>query len=100
MKSFRLIGFGLLFVFWIASATPVGNVNARDKEPSNMNCTVVANNFNVTNLELGDQDELLEEPEPSEEFKAEIRRHFELMKNKPQDDIIDEREKRQSSGGI
>lgn len=65
-----------------------------------MNCTVVANNFNVTNLELGDQDELLEEPEPSEEFKAEIRRHFELMKNKPQDDIIDEREKRQSSGGI
>lgn len=95
MKNFQLhiIGFGLVCMVWIASATPVVDVNIKDKELNNKNCTVVASN--VTNLEPGDQEEL-EEPEPSEEFKAEIRRHFELMKNKPQDN---DREKRQSSGG-
>ena len=83
-------------MIWIASgsATPVADVNIRDNVLINKNCTVVASNS--TNLQPGDEEEL-EESEPSEEFKAEIRRHFELIKNKPQDN---DREKRQSRGGI
>ena len=75
---------------WIASTSPIGDM--KDKE-LNKNCTIIVSN--MTNIELGDEGDL-EEPEPSEEFKAEIRRHFELMKNKPRDEG---REKRQSSGG-
>ena len=77
---------------WIASTSPIGDM--KDMELNNKNCTIVVSN--MTNLELGDEGDL-EDPEPSEEFKAEIRRHFELiMKNKPRDE---DREKRQSSGG-
>ena len=95
MKNFQLyiVAFGLTFMVWIASATPVDVNELRDKELSSRNCTVVVNN--ITNLEMGEQEEL-EEPEPSEEFKAEIRRHFEQLKHKPLDD---DRDKRQSTGG-
>ena len=93
MKNFQphIIGFGILFMVWIASTSPIGDT--KDKELNNKNCTIIVSN--MTNIELGDEGDL-EEPEPSEEFKAEIRRHFELMKNKPRDE---DREKRQSSGG-
>ena len=46
-------------------------------------------------IELQDSEEL-EEPEPSEEFKAELREYFKQLKYKAADH---DRESRQSSGG-
>ena len=75
------------------SATPI-DVNYEHKELSYKNCTIIAKN--ISNLEQGNQEEL-EDPEPSEEFKAEMQQHFELLKHKVID--LDDREKRQSTGG-
>ena len=46
-------------------------------DPSIKNCTIISQN--VSELEQGDEEEL-KDPEPSEEFKAEIQQHFKLPK--------------------
>ena len=73
------------------SSTPV-DTNFGNKSNNSKNCISDVNEQQGLVVEEQEQ----EDPEPGEEFKAELRNHFEQLKQRAEDY---DREKRQSSGG-
>lgn len=93
MKNFQLsvILFGLLCMIQSIPAEGAQLQAEKAPEPSVENCTIISQN--VSELEQGDEEEL-KDPEPSEEFKAEIQQQFKLPK------VIDNVREKRSAGGM